>query len=190
MSDAVQPSVEHAVQPLVEHAVQPSVEHAVQPLVEHAVQPLVELVPKASLIDVVISEESTVSKLTEQQRIIVQTLYESAKKTSESLLTDTTLDSSIKITQLIAQLMAFMEQVNLGGEKISGANKKAVVLELGRLLIKDHIKDNVQRVKILLMYDVLAEKTLEVMIDVSHLINKQVAKATASCWDCLVSLWK
>ena len=174
MSDAVQPSVEHVVQPSVEHTVQPSV--------EHAVQPTVELVPKASLIDVVISEEPAVSKLTEQQRAIVQTLYESAKNASESLLTDTTLDSSIKITQLIAQLMAFMEQVNLGGEKISGANKKAVVLELGRLLIKDHIKDNVQRVKILLMYDVLAEKTLEVMIDVSHLINKQAAKAVIT--DC------
>jgi len=169
-----------------------SVEHAVQPSVEHAVQPSVELVPKSSLVEVTISEEITVelSRLTDQQRAIVEKLYESAKNASEPLLTNNTLDSTIKITQLIAQLMAFMEQVNLGGEKISGANKKAVVLELGRLLIKDHIKDNVQRVKILLMYDVLAEKTLEVMIDVSHLLNKQVVKATTTCWDWLASRCK
>lgn len=212
---AVQPSVEHVVQPSVEHAVEPSVEHAqtsslvemiladmmvehvveplvehvVEPSVEHVVAPLVELTQTPSMVEVTIADATVeISKLTDQQRDIVQSLYESAKAVSESSLADSTLDASLKITRLIAQLMAFMEQVNLGSEKISGANKKAVVLELGRLLIKDHIKDNIQRVKILLMYDVLAEKTLEVMIDVSHVVNKQAAKVATSFWDCLGAL--
>lgn len=151
--------------------------------------------PSTSLVEVTIPKEVTnaiiaedVTKLTEQQRAIVQTLYEGAKGISATLLSDPLVDSSFKITQLIAQLMGFMEQVNVGGEKISGANKKAAVLELGRLLIKEHVKDDIQRVKILLMYDVLAEKTLEVMINVSHAVNTQAAKAAASCWDCLASL--
>jgi len=146
----------------------------------------VELAPSTSLVEITIPnmEEEIVT----HQRALVQTLYDSAKGTSAALLSDPLLDSSLKITQLIAQLMAFMEQVNMGGEKISGANKKAIVLELGRLLIKDHIKDDIQRVKILLMYDVLAEKTLEVMIDISHVVNKQAVKAAVSCWDWIASL--
>ena len=131
-------------------------------------------------------ETKPIQRLSDEQRILLETLYESAKGVSASLLSDPAFDSSLKITQLIAQLMALMEQVQ--SKKISGADKKAIVLELGKLLIRDHIKDDMQRVKILLMYDVLAEKTLEVMIDVSHTVNKQAAKAVASCWDCLASL--
>jgi hypothetical protein len=134
--------------------------------------------------DIILTKEAKpIQHITQDQRILLETLYENAKRVSASLLANPALDNSLKITQLIAQLMALMEQIH--EKKISGADKKAIVLELGKLLIRDHIKDDIQRVKMLLLYDAIAEKTLEVMIDVSHVVNKHAAKAFASCscWD-------
>ena len=131
--------------------------------------------------------------LTDAQRTIVQTLYEEAKMLTTSLLSDKGLDSSIKITQVIAQLMVLAEKVQVEGQKITGKDKKAAVLEVGRLLLKDLVKDDIERVKLRLMYDVLADKTLEAMIQMSHVVNQRViqevgGRMASSCWDCLASL--
>lgn len=140
-----------------------------------------------SVVELQITEPPTV---TQTQRALVQSLYEDAKRLTAIIWSSTALDSSVKITQLIAQLMVLVESVQLEGQKISGMNKKAVVLELGRLLLRDLIKDDIERAQLLLMYDVLAEKILEAMIQMSHAVNIQGVKetlASSSCWDCLVS---
>lgn len=147
----------------------------------------VELAQAPSLVEESLSNIREVSTLTEAQRVIVQTLYKRIKETSTSLLSDPSLDSSIKITQLIAYLMSLVENVHDGGKKIGGTDKKAVVLELGRLLLNDCIKDDAQRANMIAIYDVIAERMLEAMIDVSHVLNKHASKIADSCWDCLFS---
>jgi hypothetical protein len=144
---------------------------------------LTESSASPSLVEVKIAEKRA---LTEFEKDLVQRLYDNGKDLTQSILTDATSDNSMKITQLIAQLMILMDK--LPGEKISGSTKKAVVLELGKHLIKDLVQENTTRVKILLLYDVLAEPTLEAMIDVSRVVNKQMKEAARTCWDCFVAL--
>jgi hypothetical protein len=136
-----------------------------------------------SLVEVKIAEKQA---LTEFEKDLVQRLYDNGKDLTQSILTDSTSDNSMKITQLIAQLMILMDK--LPGEKISGPVKKAVALELGKALIKDLVQENTTRVKILLLYDVLAEPTLETMIDVSRVVNKQMKEAAQGCWDCIIAM--
>uniref|UniRef100_A0A6C0KNG8 Uncharacterized protein n=1 Tax=viral metagenome TaxID=1070528 RepID=A0A6C0KNG8_9ZZZZ len=124
--------------------------------------------------------------LTEEQQQIVQHVYQSAKNATESMLHHSNVDTTLVITQMIGQVVKILEYVKINDKKISGSNKKAVALHVGRLLIKEVVQEEGMRQKLVMVYDAVADQTLEVLIDVSHVVNTKVKDVASSCysWIC------
>ena len=128
------------------------------------------------------------SALTGEQKQVIGMLYQKAKQATQSVLEDCTIDTTIKITQTLAQLIKIVEYVKINDKKIAGSSKKGIVIELGRQLIKEIIQDDTLQQRILPVYDLVAEQTLETIIDVSQVVNTKMKEATSSCLDWVFSL--
>ena len=71
-----------------------------------------------------------------------------------------------------------------------GADKKAVAIELGRILIKEITPDDKGESEILMVYDLIAETTLEAMIEVSRVVNVAVQELATKCCPGLFEIFK
>lgn len=121
------------------------------------------------------------NRLTAEQKNIVKLIYNTAKETVEGILTTVNVSDVIKITQSIAAIIKLLEMVTINNAKVAGSNKKKVALELTKDLIKDIIKDESMKANIIAMYDMVAEQTLETLIDVSRTLNVAVQNAASAC---------
>jgi hypothetical protein len=121
------------------------------------------------------------TRLTAEQKQIVKLIYDKAKESVETILTAANVADAIKITQTIATIIKLLEMVTLNSAKVAGADKKKIALELTRDVMKDVIKDESVKANLLAMYDLVAEQTLETMIDVSRSLNVSVQKAASCC---------
>lgn len=130
------------------------------------------------------------SKLTDEQKQIIKVVYDSAKKFGEDILNHPTLSEAMKITQLIGSIMKLLESLTINGVKLNGSTKKVISLELGRILIRDLIKDESLKETILPIYDAMADTVLETLIDVSQHINTAAREAAISCCESLLSCLK
>jgi hypothetical protein len=126
------------------------------------------------------------SMLTGELKKILEFVYDSAKEFASDILNHPTMSNALKITQLIGNMIKLLENLSFGGKKITGSTKKAVAVELGRNLIQDLIKDQELKTTLLGMYDMLADSTLETLIDVSQHVNTAMKEAAASCCEALV----
>ena len=130
------------------------------------------------------------SSLTEDQKKLATQLYDSTKEAIKSFITDPSLNSTIKITKTISQLIKQLEGVKVDGKSLSGVDKKAVAIQLGRILIKEVTPDDKGEAEILMVYDLVAEPTLEAMIDVSKVVNVAVQELATKCCPGLFSFFK
>ena len=119
------------------------------------------------------------SKLTEEQKKIVSFVYDSSKDFARDILNKPDVSDALKMTQLMSSIIKMLETITFNQLKLSGANKKAVALELGRNLIKDIVSDENTKAGILTIYDFSADQTLETLIDVSKHVN--VAQVVSCC---------
>lgn len=119
------------------------------------------------------------SKLNEEQKKILSFVYDSAKDFAKEILNKPAVSDAIKMTQLMGSIIKMLETITFNQVKLSGANKKAVALELGHSLIKDSVSDENLKTAILTLYDLTAEQTLETLIDVSKHVN--VAQVVSCC---------
>jgi hypothetical protein len=135
-------------------------------------------------IEVTLDEPQTA--LTEEQKQVIQMIYQKSKQATESILQDSKMEPTLKITQMIAQIIKIVEYVKVNDKKIVGSSKKGIVIELGRLLINEVLNEQKYKKEILAIYDLIAEQTLEVMIDVSQVVNTKAKEAASSCisWLC------
>jgi hypothetical protein len=128
------------------------------------------------------------SKLTEEQQKILTFVYDSAKGIAADVLNSSNGDA-MKVTRLMGSIVKLMESLTFNNVKIAGASKKAVGLQLGRNLINDLVKDEALKSNMLAVYDLAAESTLELLIDVSRNVNvKAVTEAATSCCGWLADL--
>jgi len=130
------------------------------------------------------------SSLTEDQKKLATQLYDSTKEAIKSFITDPSLNNTIKITKTISQLIKQLEGVKVDGKSLSGVDKKAVAIQLGRILIKEVTPDDKGEAEILMVYDLVAEPTLEAMIDVSKVVNVAVQELATKCCPGLFSFFK
>jgi len=130
------------------------------------------------------------SSLTEDQKKLAIQLYDSTKEAIKSFITDPSLNNTVKITKTISQLIKQLEGVKVDGKSLSGVDKKAVAIQLGRILIKEVTPDDKGEVEILMIYDLVAEPTLEAMIDVSKVVNVAVQELATKCCPGLFSFFK
>jgi hypothetical protein len=131
-----------------------------------------------------------VNTLTDAQKSVLKVVYDKVKESSDLILQHPTLDSALKITQMMASIIKLLESVKLQDGLLGGKDKKLIALEVGKLLIKDNVKDEEKQAVLLMIYDSTAEALLETMIDVSQHLNVKVKEVTGMCCDGLMSLFK
>ena len=90
----------------------------------------------------------------------------------------------------MASIIKLLESIKLQDGLLGGKDKKLIALEVGKLLIKDNVKDEEKQAVLLMIYDSTAEALLETMIDVSQHLNVKVKEVTGMCCDGLMSLFK
>jgi hypothetical protein len=164
------------------------------------VEPIIELVTASAA--TVVSEATTAvvkklglemvteSSLSEDQKKLASSIYESVKKAIESFINDPDLNNTIKITKTLGQVIKQLESTKVEGNLITGADKKAVAIQLGRILIREVMPDDKGEVEVLMVYDLIAEPTLEAMIDVSKVVNVAIQEISAKCCPSLLDLFK
>ncbi len=130
------------------------------------------------------------STLTDYQKQLAVKVYESAKADIQAFISDSSLNNTIKITKTIGQLLKHLENISSEGNSPSGADKKAVAIHIGRILIKEVTPDDKGEAEILMVYDLVAEPTLEAMIDVSKVLNTVIQEAATKCCPGLLTLLK
>jgi len=150
------------------HAVELATTDTATPVVAPVAAPVAELVLEDN-------------RLTSEQKQIVKLIYDKAKESVETILNASNVADAIKITQTIASIIKLLEMVILNSVKVAGADKKKIALEMTKDLIKDLVKDETVKGNIIAMYDLVAEQTLETMIDVSRTLNVEVQKAASCC---------
>ena len=105
--------------------------------------------------------------LTAVQKAAVAAVIGTMKETATSILADT---SALAVTVLLGKLVKAVEGLSISGARLAGADKKAVVLEVGKQLITEVVPAE-QRGIVLSIYELAAEPTLEAMVDVSRTLN-------------------
>jgi plasmid maintenance system antidote protein VapI len=143
-----------------------------------------EVVQKSSL--KMISESS----LTEDQKKLASHIYDPTKKALEGFILDKSINNTVKITKTIGQTIKQLESVKVDGKAPTGKDKKMVAIHLGRILIKEVTPDDKGEAEILMVYDLIAEPTLEAMIDVSKVVNTAVQEIAAKCCPSIFDLLK
>jgi hypothetical protein len=110
-------------------------------------------------------------KLTAEQELIITLVYKEAYEAAEMIMEKADLPPVVKVTKAIAALMSILEKCRLNGSKISGKNKKVVVLQLVKRLIKELVKNSEALSSLLAAMDNMAEHLLETLVDVSRGVN-------------------
>ena len=87
------------------------------------------------------------------------------------------MNNIIKITMIISQIIKQIENIKIDKKYPTGIDKKAITIELGRIFIKDMIPDSTSEI---ILYDLVAEPTLETIIDVSKVVNISANKCCPS----------
>ena len=135
--------------------------------------------PKNIKIDIVemeqMEQKNTIASsesLSENQKKIASIIYNSTKNAIKSVLLDDSMHNIMKITLMIGKTIQEIENVKINEKPTTGKDKKAVAIELCRILIKEMVPNN----EILVMYDLMAEPTLEIMIEVSKVVNVEIVK--------------
>jgi hypothetical protein len=182
------------------------VSNKVEDLVEKAgidaslVEPVIELVTSSAA--TVVSEGAKVvaeklglkliseSTLSEDQKKLATSIYETVKPAVQGFISDPDVNSTVKITKVIGQVIKQLENTKIEGKAPTGADKKAVAIQLGRILIKEVTPDDKGEAEILMVYDLVAEQTLEAMIEVSKVVNVAVQEMATKCCPGLLELFK
>ena len=105
------------------------------------------------------------NSLTATQKEALDTVFNDVKDTVEHILLNADISIQIKLMQMISPIIKTVQDVSAMKLALTGADKKAVVLECGRKCIKMMLKDHLD---MLALYDTIAEQALETMLDLSR----------------------
>jgi hypothetical protein len=117
------------------------------------------------LSQVVVKAVEEANSLTPIQKEALDTVFNDIKGTVEHILIDADVPVQVKIMQMISPIIKTVQDVGAVKLALTGADKKAVVLECGRKCIKMMLKDHLD---MLMLYDTIAEPALETMLDLSR----------------------
>lgn len=130
------------------------------------------------------------SSLTEDQKTLASSIYDTTKSAIGSFVNDPSVNNTVKITKILGQIIKQLENAQVDGKRPTGKDKKAVAIQLGRILIKEVMPDDKGEKEVLMVYDLISEPTLEAMIEVSRVVNVAVQEAATKCCPGLLELFK
>ena len=121
-------------------------------------------------------EMISISTLSEDQQKLAKYIYDSAKQAVQSFMSDNSLNNTIKITMMLGQIIKQIETVKICGKVPTGSDKKAIVIQVGNIILKE-----INQPEIIMIYDIIADQTLETIIDVSKVVNVYAQEIATSC---------
>ena len=129
------------------------------------------------------------SNLTKQQKVVLQKVYIKSKENIITIFENINKDSdaleiSNSLFKIICLIIKIIEKVKLNRKKLSGEEKKMIVLELIRISILSEIDDKVTQTIILNAYDMSAESILETVLDLSRNVNISLNKGLSNLFKC------
>ena len=136
------------------------------------------------------------SSLTKYQKQIVNVIYSELKQIISELideLKELNIDDisveeiSKTIFIIISQCIKIVEKTKVNNKNLDGADKKQIVLELGKIVLYTEISDTNITSVIIPIYDTIAEDILETIVDVSSQVNTEVKKGCGIILDKLKS---
>lgn len=130
------------------------------------------------------------SSLTDEQKKLAIKIYDGTKAAIQDFINDANLNNTVKITKTLGQVIKQLECVQVDGKAPNGKDKKAVAIHIGRILIKEVMPDDKGEAEVLVLYDIVAEPTLEAMIEVSRVVNVAVQEIATKCCPGLFELFK
>jgi hypothetical protein len=171
----------------------------VTPVTEVIVNIVEEATPVTEVIANVVEEVNTVAEvivktveeansLTATQKEALDIVFNDVKDTVEKIILNADISIQIKIMQMISPIIKTVQDVSALKLALTGADKKAIVLECGRKCIRMMLQDHQD---ILMLYDTIAEPALETMLDLSRNLKslheklKEVEKKEPSQECCL-----
>ena len=135
----------------------------------------------------IIIESGTLNK---KQKTIVLGVYNKVKNNLAEILNKLSSDTFevSDITNILFELVCYnmkiIEKMKVNNTKVSGEEKKLIVLELIRISIHSELKDEIVKNTILKVYDMSAESILENVLDVSQSVNTGIKKGCNTLFNC------
>lgn len=137
---------------------------------------------KAMESDTEIVIEQNFGELTPFQTSVIEKMYETSRKALQELEDYPFFSDVMIITMTITKLCGLYECIKINDDKLSGRDKKTIVLAVGRLLLLD-ILSSERYEEVVLIYDSSAEGVLDMIIEFAK-YNKIIKKVTAPCFMC------
>lgn len=109
--------------------------------------------------------------LTPYQKAVVKNIFNISKDSIKEVVDSPEMADALVVTIAVGNLVKLVDNLKINSKPLSGSNKKAIVLFLGRLLLNDLLPESRNKANIIGIYDLVAEQTLEKLIDVSSSIN-------------------
>lgn len=109
------------------------------------------------------------TELTHLQRAAITAVISAIEEASREILAGN-VSPALNVTILLGKLVKAVENISVEGAKLRGADKKIVVLEVGKQLIRRLVPEE-QRATVLSVYEMAAEPVLDTLVDVSRNVN-------------------
>ena len=128
--------------------------------------------------------------LTNQQKTIVLKIYNKVKNNVSEIINKLSNDNlevsdvASIIFELVCYNMKIIEKIKVNRTKLTGEEKKLIVLELIRVSIHSEVKDEIVKTTILKVYEMSAESILENVLDVSQSVNTGIKKGCNTLFKC------
>lgn len=113
------------------------------------------------------------NKLTELELKVINEIYTNALSLAKRILsTDiNSTNSTVVIVQLVSELVTLVQGIQINKQKLTGTNKKSIVIELGRLILEKELDKNPQKDLIISLYNLSVEGIVDSLVNVSKKIN-------------------
>lgn len=115
--------------------------------------------------------------LNEIQKKVITNNYNTVKINIKNILEENN-DDIFAVTLVVSNLIKTVENIKINKRKLSGSNKKKIVITMGEMLLNELLPED--KKNMLQIYNSIAEKTLEHMIDLSKHININNVKSCIS----------
>lgn len=131
-----------------------------------------------------IQMEEHSSKLTDQQREVLNQLYETAKADTKEHMYLSDMDIPMKIGKMMGTILKLVEKT-----PYHGVEKREMALALGKRLVTDPTVIEIEDVRnrLSIAYDMFGDQLLETLVDVSRYVN---TAAALSCFETIMTCMK
>ena len=124
--------------------------------------------------------------ITVVQKEVTEKVYEDVKDIIQEIIADPDITDVFSIVHLVCTIAGSLELYTINDTKLSGRDKKEILLELGTIIVEENISDDLEN-SFKTIYYKTVEDTLEILIKFAknNKVLKRVSKMKSPCDYCL-----